>query len=53
MIEPNNPISESVAAAGYETSRRPVEVQRISITRRKHGNQVLAAQTAANFQSRL
>lgn len=53
MIEPNNPISESVAAHGYETPHSPIEVQRISITRRKHGNQVLAAQTAANFQSRL
>lgn len=56
MIEPNNPISESVAADGYEMPRRPVKVQRISITRKKrkkHGNQVLARQTAANFQRRL
>lgn len=51
MIEPNNPISERVAADGYETPRRPVKVQKISITRRKHGNQVSAEQT--NLRRRL
>lgn len=43
MIEPNSPISESVAVLKRRAA--PVEVQKISITGGKHGNRVLAAQT--------